>query len=119
LVVLNKHLKGKKFLVGDSITLPDIGCTNVLQFAFQCVLDSGFQKVISNVTAWFTSISSMPEYVKACGNVKLCTISLKPKGAKDEETSAPLPTETTAADDDLDLFGDDDGDAEAAKKIAE
>jgi len=119
MMVLDKHLNGKSFLVKESLTLPDIGCSQVLQMAFQCVFDSSFQKTIKNVTAWFTKITSLPAYVKSAGSIKLCTVAQKPLGAKDEE-SAPLPTETTAAaDDDLDLFGDDDeADAEAAKKIA-
>lgn len=120
--VLNGCLNGKKFLVGDKITLADLVCGYVLTPAFQLVLDAGFRKGMGEVAKWFESYVALPQVVKSAGHIKTCAKALKPAGDSKEE--APKKAKAPAApakkdDDDLDLFGDDDeGDAEAAKKAS-
>jgi len=112
--VLDKHLNGKKWLSGAKMTLADLYVGACFASSFQTVLDADFKKSCPSITAWFQRFIGESAVVKRMGNIKLCSKALKPAGCEDDE---PIPTQTTA-DDDLDLFGDDDGDAEAAKKIA-
>jgi translation elongation factor EF-1beta len=118
--VLNGCLKGKKFLVGDKVTLADLVCGYVLTPAFQTVLDAGFRKGMGEVANWFESYVALPQVVKSAGHIKCCAKALKPAG--DSKEAAPFKVAVVAKkadDDDLDLFGDDDeGDAEAAKVAA-
>jgi elongation factor 1-gamma len=113
---LNTHLKGKKFLVGDKLTLADLYCAYVLTPAFQLVLDAGFRKGMADVAKWFEAYVALPQVVKSAGHIKSCAKALKPAGeAQPAAASAPAKKD----DDDLDLFGDDDEeDVEAAKKAA-
>jgi len=109
---VNSALKGKKFLVGDKLTLADVVVGWSLTTAFQLCFDAGFRKSISDLNKWFEAFTKLPEVVQAAGNIKSCAVALKPPGAKEEKAEAE-------DDDDLDLFGDEDeGDAEAAKKAA-
>jgi glutathione S-transferase len=57
---LNTVLKGKKFLVGDSVTLADLVCGYVLTPAFQLVLDAGFRKGMNDVAKWFEGYVALP-----------------------------------------------------------
>ena len=63
-------MKNKKFLVGDSLTLADIFLTVVQLELQQCILDIGFAKSLSNLTAHFKLVTSLPEFKKRLGNVK-------------------------------------------------
>jgi glutathione S-transferase/translation elongation factor EF-1beta len=114
---LSTYLKGKKWLVGDNVTLADLVCGHVLTKAFQLVLDAGFRKPMADVAKWFEAYVALPQVVKSAGHIKSCAKSLKPAGAGDSKKAA---APAKKAEDDLDdLFGDDDeGDAEATKKIA-
>jgi len=76
--VLNTALEGKKFLVGDSISLADVILAAALQNAFQTVLDAGFRKAMKNVEPWIKSVYAVPEYVAVQGSVQLCAKPLKP-----------------------------------------
>lgn len=113
--VLSTYLKGKKWIVGDNVTLADLVCGHVLTKAFQLVLDAGFRKGMADVAKWFEAFVALPQVVKSAGHIKSCAKALKPVG--DSKKAATTPAKK--ADDDLDLFGDDDEeDAEAAKKAA-
>ena len=57
---LNTCLKGKKFLVGDQLTLADLVCAYVLTPAFQLVLDAGFRKGMADIAKWFEAYVALP-----------------------------------------------------------
>jgi len=78
--ILNTALEGRKWLVGDSVTLADIVLATALQGAFQTVLDAGFRKAMKNVEPWVSSVYALPEYVAVQGSVQLCAKPLKPTG---------------------------------------
>ena len=107
---LNTTLKGKKFLVGDNLTLADVIVAWSLTTAFQLCFDAGFRKAHADLNKWFEAFTNHPEVQKAAGSIKACSVAIKPKGAPEE-------VEEKADDDFDDLFGEDDEeDAEAAKK---
>lgn len=118
--VLNGHLNGKQFLVGNSVTLADVVVGSVLTPAFQLVLDAGFRKGMKNAGDWFDRFRAIPEVVKAAGNIQPCGKALKQaddaKAAKATPAKEAPAAKAEAADDDLDLFGDDAGDDVAAAK---
>lgn len=118
-IALNGALKGKKFLVGDKTTLADLVCAWTLMPAFQLVLDAGFRKGKAEVSAWFESVTSLPEFKKSAGNVKSCAKAMKPPGGAGEAKAAPAKAAPKKDDVDMDdLFGDDDDDGAAAKAAA-
>ena len=69
---------GKQWLVGDHCTLADIYMAGLLTSPFQTCLDSGFQKGMADVTAWFNKVTRLPNFVRAFGYVKACQKPLKP-----------------------------------------
>lgn len=120
---LDNHLAGKKWLVGDSLTIADLYLGSSFLLAFQMLFDKGFRKAHKNLSEWFNNFISHPAVIKRFGKVQLCESALKPGGgAPAGGASAGAPAKKEAApkkdDDDLDLFGDDDEDAAAAAKAA-
>jgi len=85
--VLNTHLDGKKWLVGNEMTVADIVVVLVLQHAFQTVLDAGFRKtpIMKNVNAWAEACFALPAVIKVQGNVHMCAKPLKPVLAVEEK----------------------------------
>jgi glutathione S-transferase len=49
---MDTALEGKKFLLGDEVSVADVCLACGLMYAFQTVLDGGFRKSIKNVEAW-------------------------------------------------------------------
>ena len=76
--VLNTHLSGKNWLVGNSCTFADIHMFTALAPAFQLCLDTGFRKAMPELSAWFTKMSKLPVVVGRCGFVKACGKALHP-----------------------------------------
>ena len=117
---LNTHLKGKKWIVGDSVTMADIACGHVLTDAFQLLFDTGFRKGMADLAKWFKGFIALPQVVSSAGNIKCCAKAFKPSLPSDKPAAAAAPAKKEADDDFDDLFGDDDeADAEAAKKAKE
>ena len=105
--ILNDALKGKNYLVGDSVSIADICVVVSLILPFQTVLDAGFRKAMGNVSAWFERVMGLPSFVKVFGRVRMCDKALKPWDGK-QYAAQPKKAETKADDDDdMDLFGDD------------
>lgn len=76
--VLHTALEGKKWLLGDQLSIADIILANSLLYAFQTVLDAGFRKSCKNLDAWATACYALPEMVKVHGNVHMAAKPLKP-----------------------------------------
>jgi len=118
-IALSTALKGKKFLVGDKVTVADLVCAWTLMPAFQLILDAGFRKGKADVAAWFDGITHLPEFKKTAGHVKTCAKAMKPPGdAKAAPAKAPAPAKKEEKDEMDDLFGSDDEDDAAAAKAA-
>ena len=76
--VLNTALEGKKYLVGNQLSLADIVVAGTLMYAFQTTLDGGFRKAMKAVEPWVSSIYALPEFIDVFGKVTLCAKALKP-----------------------------------------
>jgi len=87
LKVLNKHLEGKKFLVGDSLTLADTHVFNSVKMFFTVVIAEQQRKQqYGNISTWYLSIATLPEALKAFGRTLLCKVPMKaPRVEKKEE----------------------------------
>ena len=86
LKTVDNHLKGKKYFVGEKVTLADVVMFQVLRFYFQVHFVEGMRKnVIPNITAWFTALMATPEAVKVFGRTILCKVALKPFAAPEKK----------------------------------
>lgn len=110
---LNKHLEGKNFLVGSSLTVADVVVFHHLRFYYQFVLaEDQRKKMYPNVTAWFTGLAGNDAVVNTYGRVALCKFPLKPpKVEKKEEPKKEEKKETKPA-----AKKEETGDDEAPKK---
>ncbi|XP_067011749.1 elongation factor 1-gamma [Anabrus simplex] len=70
--VLDTHLLTRTFLVGERVSLADIGVACTLLHLYQYVLDVNFRKPFQNVNRWFTTIINQPEVKAVIGDFKLC-----------------------------------------------
>lgn len=92
--LLNVHLQGKQYLVGDRLTVADIVVAFSVLVPFQVAIDAGARKSIaSNVEAWILKFLALPEVVKRIGNIKLCSKAMKvaapPKKEEKKPAAAP------------------------------
>ncbi|KAI1658331.1 glutathione S-transferase [Daldinia decipiens] len=68
---------GKKYLVGDSVTLADIMVAACVFFGTKVVIDAEIRKEIPNVVAWAQGLQALPEF-KAMGEFNLLETRIKP-----------------------------------------
>lgn len=87
--VLHTALEGKKWLLGDEMSIADIILANSLLYAFQTVLDAGFRKSCKNLEAWATTCYDVPEMVTVHGKVHLAAKPLKPLTVAEAKKEAP------------------------------
>jgi elongation factor 1-gamma len=77
--VLDVSLKGKQWLVGDTISLADLYVGACCAASFQTVLDAGFRKAMPNLSSWFERWATHHPVVKRHGFIKACSKALKPE----------------------------------------
>lgn len=75
--VIHTALEGKKWLLGDELSVADIIVGHTLLYAFQTVLDAGFRKSVKNVESWATSLFDLPEMIKVHGKVIMASKPIK------------------------------------------
>lgn len=84
LKVVNKHLQGKKFIVGESLTIADIIFCCTLTVPFQLFFEAGYRNGVMNITGLYQKVSQMKEFLSRMGNVHLCKKPFKfPEPKKD------------------------------------
>ncbi|KAI1198114.1 glutathione S-transferase [Nemania serpens] len=81
---IEESLKGgKKYLVGDQMTLADIMVTSFFYYAFKWLVDAEMRKELPNLVAYIQSYAALPEFKKYCGELEMCenrvTIETKPE----------------------------------------
>merc|ERR1719223_1303089 len=86
--IINEKLKGKSWLVGDSLTLADIATFNILILPFAFVLDGGFRKAMPDITAWFDKMSKLPVVARTAGYVKMQGAGQAPAAGKGGDAGA-------------------------------
>jgi len=52
---LDRHLKGKQFLVGNQITLADIFVAHIINIPMSLYIDPGFRKSTPSLEAWYSA----------------------------------------------------------------
>ena len=93
---VNVHLQGKKYLVGERVTVADIAIAVQFIPVFQTTLDGGFRKAMPNVSAWLEGLVKLPEFVSRIGNVKFAQKALKPVLAEKKEEVKAAPAKAAA-----------------------
>lgn len=63
---------GKKFLVGDQLTLADLMVASVLFYSSAFLLDAEMQKTAPAAIEYLKSIAAVPEFAKYFGEYKPC-----------------------------------------------
>jgi glutathione S-transferase len=69
---LDSHLKGKDFLVGNSVSIADISIGTLFFNAFRLVFDEKTRQSLPNLTKWFEKVSSLPAYFYHYGKIWYC-----------------------------------------------
>lgn len=67
---------GKKYLVGDSLTLADIMVSGTLFAATKFLVDAEMRKEAPNVVAWLQGLAALPEF-EPLGELVLCETRTK------------------------------------------
>ncbi|KAI1386782.1 glutathione S-transferase [Hypoxylon trugodes] len=68
---------GKKYLVGDALTLADVMVAGILFFGTKFVVDAEMRKDVPNVVSYLQGLSALPEF-KALGELTLVETRAKP-----------------------------------------
>ena len=77
--ILEKQLKGKKYILGDKLTLADVSLFRHLKLFFQLVFPEGYRKsLFPKVDTWFTTLSKTNEVKKVYGKILFCKCPVKP-----------------------------------------
>lgn len=111
---VEKHLTGRKFLVGDSITIADYSLATGIAVVL-AALGEEERKAYGNVTAWYLSIVETDAIVGGKEFPKESHKAFKVKKEKKEEKKEEKKVEKKEEakkevkkdEDDIDLFGDD------------
>ena len=83
ILILEKELShGKKYILGDNITLADIVLFRYLRFFMMLHFPENIRKSFPKVTKWFENIMNSPEAIEAYGRTILCKKQLKPLNIK-------------------------------------
>ena len=88
LLVLEKELShGKKYILGDKMTLADIVLFRYLRFFMMFHFIEGLRNsLFKKVTKWFVNIMNTPEAIEAYGRTILCKKQIKPLNIKIDRT---------------------------------
>eukprot|EP00198_Chlamydomonas_reinhardtii_P003536 XP_001692872.1 predicted protein [Chlamydomonas reinhardtii] len=65
-------LDGKKYLVGDSLTLADVAVAAALTPLFESALGRGLQAQLAAVLGWLAGCQALPQFQKGLGTPGLC-----------------------------------------------
>jgi len=82
LEIMNAGLEGKKFLVGNRITLADIINVVVLKAVFTLLIPLAELKHVSNVVGWFKNCVAEPHIKAVIGEIAYCEKEAAPGSLK-------------------------------------
>ncbi|PIA99570.1 putative sterigmatocystin biosynthesis protein stcT [Cercospora beticola] len=69
--ILEKHLEGRTYLVGDRLSLADMFVTGVVAGGFMFFFDQAWRESHPNVTRWFLNVYEQPIYAGVAGKAIL------------------------------------------------
>ena len=69
--LIDKHLQGKDWLVGERLTLADIVIWNNLKAPFVFAYDAEFCKAIPNLCDWYRRLNRLPFIAGTAGMIKI------------------------------------------------
>ena len=69
--MIDRHLQGKDWLVGERLTLADIVIWNNLKAPFVFAYDAEFCKAIPNLCNWFRRLNRLPFIAGTAGIIKI------------------------------------------------
>lgn len=91
--VVEEHLDGKDFLVGDGLTLADIFCAGIITLGFQFFYGRAWREANPNITHWYKNIISQPIYSAVTEKVEFLEepklTNVPPKSDKGANGHAP------------------------------
>ncbi|RYC58647.1 hypothetical protein CHU98_g7561 [Xylaria longipes] len=67
---------GKKYLVGDQLTMADFMVTSIMYYLFKYLIDAEFRKELPNVVAYIKNFADAPEHKKYYGELEMCEKSI-------------------------------------------
>ena len=79
LKVLDSHLEGKSYIVGDTMTLADLITAFHIHFAFTSAINNTNRLSVKNVLNWFNSVIEKDEYKNVMGRAFFRNNPMKPK----------------------------------------
>lgn len=84
IITLEKQFEhGKKYILGDKITLADVVSFRYLRFFMMLHFPENLRKsLFPKVTKWFENIMQTPEAIEAYGRIILCKKPIKPLNIK-------------------------------------
>ena len=68
---MDRHLVGRKYLVGDSITIADIGLVCSLYNSYTKLFDRNIAQSLPSLTSWFRSLVELDQFKEVMGQVTL------------------------------------------------
>ena len=79
LIILDSHLKGKKYFVGKKLSLADIIIFRFLRLIMMTICTENMRdSFLKNLTKWFINIMESEEAINVYGRTILCKTPLKP-----------------------------------------
>lgn len=60
--VVEEHLDGRSFLVGEGLTLADVFCAGIISLGFHFFYGRAWRDANPNLTRWYQNITSQPIY---------------------------------------------------------
>jgi len=98
MIILEKELNnGKKYILGNKITLADIILFRYLRFFMMLHFTENIRKsLFPKLTKWFENIMNSPEAVEAYGRTILCKKQIKPLNIKFDKSKYSLENKSVA-----------------------
>lgn len=97
IAVLEQHLLGNTFLVGDRITLADLFVCALISRGFQFFFDKKWRSANPNVTRWYETIYNQPTYSAVVDKLNFIDEAIPNQPPKKEKEAAPKKEPTPKA----------------------
>lgn len=69
--MLDNHLKGNNYLVGNGLTIADVATFMTVNLSFLLFIDESVRKTLPNLVRWYEHVASLPAFLKHFGRPRL------------------------------------------------